>query len=183
MGSVVNQDMDGIGDGHPLRVLFAEAIGEHLARHVSSLGLESEGEYLVGLLLDFMRTDRLYSVRDIDGRPVTSVIEMLAEGDVMLRADSFEREREVHRHIGDYILFWSGVHPAFLRQIKIREPLDLVCDYSSQGKRSYRLVSLFDHGEYAAEAATFRTLSEGFDDFSFVLGQVAKQVRIYGDCA
>ena len=43
------------------------------------------------------------------GRRVWQVAERLVEGDVLLNATSFEREREVHKHIGDFTLFWTGL--------------------------------------------------------------------------
>ncbi len=104
---------------------------------------------------------------------------MLAEGDVRLRADSFDREREVHKHIGDFILFWSGLYPNHLTKLKIVTQANLTCDYTRQGQRSYHLVSTFNHDPYTAEAPIFNTLSERFEDLAFVLGQVSRKSGLY----
>lgn len=155
----------GIDPNHPLYRLFIEHVHETFVRH----GVRSESEieeYLTGLLVGFMHTDGVFAIRDRQGRPVTTVTDMIAEGDVRLNADSFAREREVHKHIGDFILFWSGVYPEFLRQLKLHSGRDLLCDYVQQGKESYYIASTFDHGPYRDEAATFMKLSVGFEEYS-----------------
>jgi hypothetical protein len=65
-----------------------------------------------------VHVDRLYKIRDTQGRRVEEVAEMLAEGDLLHRAQGVEREREVHRHIGNYTLFMTGIFPEFLRRLK-----------------------------------------------------------------
>lgn len=170
--------MANVSPNHPLAVMMADLVREQVSRHIGSVPAKSE-EYLASLLVEFIRTDRLYTIKDADGRPVTSVIEMVAEGDVRLRADSFDREREVHKHIGDYILFWTGIYPDHLRRIKLKTPGDLACDYARQGRDSYHLVSTFDHPPYDREAGLFANLSEGFEDFAFILRQVGRESGIY----
>lgn len=155
----------GIDPNHPLYRLFIEHVHETFVRE----GVRSESEieeYLTRLLVGFMHTDGVYAIRDRRGKPVTTVTDMIAEGDVRLHADSFEREREVHKHIGDFILFWSGVYPEFLRQLKLGSGRDLLCDYVQQGKESYFIAGSFDHGPYREEAATFMKLSVGFEEYS-----------------
>jgi hypothetical protein len=100
---------------------------------------------------------------------------MLAEGDVRLNADSFEREREVHKHIGDYILFWSGLNPHYLQRLKLDDGRELVCDYTRQGKQSYFVVSTFDYRPFDSEAPTFRKLSDGFEGLSAALRRVSRE--------
>ena len=56
--------------------------------------------------------------RHAPGRRVEEVAEMLAEGDLLHRAQSVEREREVHRHVGNYTLFMAGIFPEFLHRLK-----------------------------------------------------------------
>ncbi|MCB0825653.1 MAG: hypothetical protein KDC26_05650 [Armatimonadetes bacterium] len=171
--------MERVSRNHPLAVMFGDLIHDQVARHVTSAGDPSVERYLTSLLLNFLHMDQLFAIKDDAGERVESVIEMVAEGDVRLKADSFEREREVHKHIGDYILFWSGVYPPFLRKLRVWNGAELVCDYTSQGKQSYQLVSTFDHSPYDQVAPTFGKLSEGFDDFTFVLKQVSEQVQLY----
>ena len=168
--------MSNIDRQHSLSVMFREMVQEALASEAPGRALEDVEDYVTELLLAFLRTDQIFSIKDASGRSVTSVYEMLAEGDIRLNADTFEREREVHKHIGDYILFWSGVNPDFLRKLKLDDGRDLVCDYSRQGRQSYHLVSTFDYRPFDQEAPTFKKLSDGFDDFAAALCHVRKHL-------
>lgn len=156
-------------DRHPLYELFQEHVALSLDRTDGLLREPDVEAYMTDLLLTFLHTDRIFPIRDKNGRRLVSVAEMVAEGDVRINADSFEREREVHKHIGDFILFWSGVYPEFLRQLRLRFGQDLICDYVRQGRESYHLVSTFDHAPYDREANTFRKLSVRFEEYSYVL--------------
>jgi hypothetical protein len=163
--------MKPVNPKHPIYSHFAALVAEALSAR--RLPAESQVDsYLTDLLVRFIHSDEVYSVRR-GGRPLESVIEMAAEGDVRLNADSFERERQVHRHIGDYILFWSALYPDYLRRLRLGSGLDLVCDYTSQGRESYFIVSTFEHPPFGDEAPTFRRLSEGFGDYSLALADVA----------
>lgn len=138
-------------------------------------------DYLVDLLNRFVHTDSIFAIRDASQRRLQSVVEMLAEGDVQVRAESFERERLVHRHIGDYILFWSGVYPRFLTQLKAVSCADLLCDYMQQGRESYYFVSLFDRNPFEEEAALFRELSTHFERYTKVLDRSQRELpRAFG---
>lgn len=161
-----------------LHRLFEELVTEALCRHVGSTGHQDVAAYLADLLTDFLHTDRIFGLRDKQGRRLESVADMVQEGDVLLNADSFEREREVHKHIGDFILFWSGVYPEFLRHLKLRVGSDLIYDYTRQGKESYHVVSTFDHQPYDREAPTFRKLSGGFEDYTFILSTVRDRIQV-----
>ena len=119
--------------------------------------------YLTRLLTEFAHIDSLYRLRDLNGRPLREVAEMLYYADVRLGAQSFYQEREVHRHIGDFTLFWTGVYPEALPRMRASLRKDHLIDYVKQGKESYRLVSLFDIGEWREEAPMFRRLSENFE--------------------
>ena len=119
--------------------------------------------YLTRLLTEFAHIDSLYRLRDLNGRPLQEVAEMLYYADVRLGAQSFYQEREVHRHIGDFTLFWAGVYPEALPKLRASLRKDHLIDYVQQGKQSYRLVSLFDIGEWREEAPMFRRLSENFE--------------------
>jgi len=128
---------------HPLVRLFAMLTETNFARHLGWPDVEVIG-YLTNVLTDFVHVDQLYKVRNAQGRRVEEVAEMLAEGDLLHRADTVDREREVHRHIGDYTLFMAGIFPEFLRRLRTSKILispDALLDYVQVGKRSYRIVS------------------------------------------
>lgn len=166
--------MKQVSPNHPLRVLFSEVVDDSLKDTRTAVAPEV-GTYLVDLLVRFIHTESLFAIQR-EGRPLVSVIEMAAEGDVRLNANSFERERQVHRHIGDYILFWSGVYPDYLRRLKTGEGVDLTCDYTDRGRQSYYLVSTFEHHPFGEEAPIFRELSEKFEGCSSTLAVATQRL-------
>jgi len=158
-----------IGDHHPLRDFFVDAIDESLNRRLGIDDGEDVKEYLVQMLINFIHNDGIYDIRNAQGRRVETIAEMLVEGDVRLNADSFDREREVHKHIGDFLLFWSGVYPEFLQYLKAPTSKDAVLDVVEQGRFSYHVASTFEHPPYAQEAETFRKLSSRFVEYQIGL--------------
>ncbi len=155
-----------ISESHPLYLLINDWISDEVARHIDSQGRPQVESYLTHLMADSMDLEQALPLRDADGRPLLSIIEMIAEADIRLNARSFEEEREMRRRIGDYILFWSGVFPEHLKG-----------DYRMQGRESYFIVSSFNQPPHDEEAPIFRDLSEGFDEFAFVMGQVGRRMR------
>lgn len=167
-----------IGSHHPLYMLFREHVATSLDR-TEGLMREADVEaYMTELLLAFTHTDRIFAIRDRTGRRLRSVAEMMAEGDVRLNAESFEREREVNKHIGDFILFWSGIYPEYLRRLKLEFGQDLICDYIRQGRESYYVVSTFDHAPYDEQANTFRKLSVRFEEYAHALRLVRETLPL-----
>ena len=90
---------------------------------------------------------------------------MLVESNPLLEAASFDREREVRKHVGDYTLFMTGLFPENVARIQKtrRPPLDAFVDFVQAGKESYAVVSSFNQFEYKEEAPLFRRLSENFE--------------------
>ncbi len=160
--------------GHPLTRLFASLTERNFAGNLGWPDAEVIG-YLTGVLTDFVHVDQLFKIRTAQGRRVEEVAEMLTEGDLLHRARSVEREREVHRHIGDYTLFMTGIFPEFLHRLKrpraVLSP-DALLDFVRVGKRSYHIVSEFGYGPYAESASLFRKLSENFELCVYGLGYV-----------
>lgn len=153
---------------HPIRDIFADAVHETL---LQKLGVHDEQveTYLTELLVKFMHQDQLFSIRDAYGRRVQSVVEMLAEGDVRLNAMSFEREREVHKHVGDFMLFWGGMFPENLAQ---QGGHRAILDCERQGSESYLIASSFDHEPFNFEAPLLNKLANEFPAYRFGLNLV-----------
>ncbi|RYG26628.1 hypothetical protein EON82_02550 [bacterium] len=158
----------------PLREYFFRTLHWSLTEQMLLNDEEAES-YLADMLVRLMSTEGLYGVRDEQGRPVHSVPEMLAYGDVRLKADSFAQEREVHRHVGDFLLFWSGLFPEGLK--RVRAPL---IDPVDQGRASYAIAGSFDHDPYAHEAPILRRLSERFEEFQEGLRLARRQIGAIG---
>ena len=149
---------------YSLRKFFEDFVWRHF---FDDLRLEEPGvaRYVTDLLADFAHTDSLYRIRNALGRRLEDVGEMLIESNPMLEASSFDRERVVRKHIGDYTLFMMGLFPESVARIRqTRQPrLDAFIDYVQAGKESYAIVSSFDQFEYRDEAPLFRRLSENFE--------------------
>ncbi len=156
--------MKPVSKNHPLYRYFSELVRRSYVEQTASSPEQDIEDYLAHLLLDFVHTDRIFALRDKAGRRLISIADMIAEGDIRLNADSFERERQVHKHIGDFLLFWSGVYPEFLRDLKVKMGEDIIYDYRRQGMESYFVVSTFEHEPYTHEAPTFRKLSARFEE-------------------
>ena len=144
---------------HPLCRLFHTLVAR-------SLGVEGGpvAEYVSGLLVRFTHVKHLYRIRNARGKHLEDVGEMLIESNPMLEARSFDREREVRKHVGDYTLFIAGLFPEHVATLPRRGlRLDAFVDYVKAGKESYHVVSCFDQFEYRQEAPLFRKLSERFE--------------------
>ena len=88
----------------PLRDFFA-GIAEYAFETRLGIADPPLVDYIAGLLTRFIRADSLYAVRDLAGHRLEEVGEMLIEGGARVG----DARREVHRHIGDFTLFWTGV--------------------------------------------------------------------------
>jgi hypothetical protein len=147
-----------------LRQFFDDLVWRHFFADVR-LDEPSVAQYVSDLLADFANTDSLYRIRNVLGERLEDVGEMLIESNPLLEGRSFDRERAVRKHVGDFTLFMTGLFPesvAKTRQTK-RPRLDAFVDFVQAGKESYAIVSSFDQFEYRDEAPLFRRLSENFE--------------------
>ncbi len=151
-----------VPESHPLRKLLVSLTEKTFTGQV---GIQDQDitQYVSNILVDFCSTERLHKVRDARGRPLSDVGEMLVESHPLLEAGSFDREREVRKHIGDYTLFLAGMFPEYLHRRSRRFSMDYFVDYIQTGKESYRIVAEFDYGPYKKYSQTFRKLAENFD--------------------
>ncbi len=162
---------------HPLRKLFTELVRTtffHQLHHYDS----EITSYLADLLVDFTQVDHLYKIRDAAGRRLEDVGEMLIESNPLLAAASFDREREVRKHIGDYTLFFTGLFPEYLKRPRRSLSLDYFVDYVKAGKESYEVVSSYDQFEFRKLAPLFRRLAENFELCVYGLNRVRDELRM-----
>ncbi|MGH7256645.1 MAG: hypothetical protein ACREI3_12820 [Nitrospirales bacterium] len=138
-----------IPDNHPLRRLFGALTERSFSENLGWPDLNVTA-YLSNLLVEFTHVDQLHRIRTKEGDAVEAVVDLLYESEVLHEADSMERERDVHRHIGDFTLFMAGLFPEFLRRIKTANLVyhkDFLVDYVKAGKRSYAIVAKFPDDE------------------------------------
>ncbi len=172
-----------IPKNHPLREYFAALTYRNFARQLGWNDL-NVAEYIADLLVEFTHIDNLFRIRSQKGRRLEEVGEMLLEADVLLNAGSFEREREVHQHIGDFTLFMVGIFPEYLQRIKSRQMIhhaDFLIDYVKVGKQSYKNVSDFDHGDFKDSVLIFRKLAANFELCVVGLGCVRGELERKGN--
>jgi hypothetical protein len=82
--------------------------------------------------------------------------------------------QKVHRHIGDFTLFWTGVYPEVADGMR-RSGKDALIDYHEQGKRAYWIASTIPVEREAASPDVFKRLSENFELCVYGLGEVRRQ--------
>lgn len=135
--------------------------------------------YVATLLTEFCELDNLYKIKNAEGRPLADMGEMLLESDpVYGPAPSFDRERQVRKHIGDYSLFFSGMFPESINHHRLRKyRLEGLLDFVKAGKESYYIVSKFEHFEYAKVAPLFRRMSQEFERLVYGLNQVKNELQ------
>ena len=152
-----------IRPNHPLARLFRELVQRRFYDDSHIKDGDVTG-YISGLLVRFTDVRELYRIRNARGKRLEDVGEMLIESNPLLEASSFDRERAVRKHIGDYTLFLCGLFPEYVARLPRRSlRLDSIVDYVKAGRESYRVVSYFDQFEYRAEAPLFRKLAECFE--------------------
>lgn len=128
-------------------------------------------DYLSDLLLRFVRIDSIHRVRRTTGEPITEVYSMLLEAQKRIGL----AKREVHRHIGDFTLFWSGVYPESLRRVRGQTSVDGFLDYCVQGKRAYAIAAEIENGKENPPADLLQRLSEQFDLCAYGLREIRRE--------
>lgn len=152
---------ESIGRIHPLRSLIRESI-EFGIMNRSVKNKEAISYIEEEVLCGFVNTKNLYKIHNSDGKPLDDIADMLPEGDMLFNSQSFEREFQVHKHIGDYTLFMLGMFPSYLARKKGKEFLlgkiyipsaSLSEQYMLQGRRSYIIASEIEKEKVFAELA------------------------------
>jgi hypothetical protein len=111
-------------------------------------------EYVAGILVEFVRVERLFKQTDAAGRRLEYLFEMLEEAET---SGAIGRRR-AYKHMGDYALFMTGLFPEYLERSRRRPSLIY---YIEQGKSSYARLATLDPWE--SYAALFRKLADRFE--------------------
>lgn len=166
-----------ISESNPLQRFFQELV----ARNYGEIGVRNSEvqAYVSNLLTEFCDAENLYKLRDENGEPMHDVGAMLLAADpVYGSASSFDRERQVRKHIGDYSLFFTGMWPEALNHFRLRRArMEGLIDFIRAGKESYFIVSKFEHFEYAKVAPLFRKMSHEFEQLVYGLNQVKNDLE------
>ena len=162
-----------------LQDFFGGLVNETFASTIGLTDLDLT-KYISVMLSEFCQAQELYKIRNAAGRPLSDVGELLLESDpVYGPAPSFDREREVRKHIGDYTLFFAGMFPESINHYRLRrQRLENLVDFIKAGKESYYLVSKFDVFEYAEAAPLFAKLADRFEDCVCGLNMVKNELDV-----
>lgn len=156
--------MSAQAQNHPLEPFFQQAVRNS---YEGKLGLRDPDVtgYIARLLCEFSDARNLYKVRDPEGRPIEELDEMVRAADpVNGSASSFDEERALRKHIGDYALFVGGMYPEATDSTRARRRHQpSLEELISAGKESYFIVSQFNLFEYEQEAPLFARLSDSFE--------------------
>jgi hypothetical protein len=168
-----NQNHAMIPESHPLQELFTELVHEHFDHDIGLRDAEMQ-DYVANILSEFCEVEQLFKLRNASNRALDDVGEMLLQADpVYGPAPSFDRERQVRKHIGDYTLFLSGMFPESINHYRLRrQRLENFVDFIKAGKESYYIVSKFDQFEYANLAPLFAKLAREFESCVYGLNLV-----------
>jgi hypothetical protein len=149
---------------HPLEPFFQQAVRNSYEGKLGLYDPDVTG-YIARLLCEFSEADNLYKVRDEMGRPIAELDEMVQAADpVHGSAPSFDAERALRKHIGDYALFVAGMYPeAMGSNRRMRRHYPSLGELIHAGKESYFIVSQFNLFEYEQEAPLFARLSDRFE--------------------
>ena len=167
-----------IPESHPLQELFQDLVGRHYAHEIGIRDPQIVA-YVSHLLAEFCEADQLFKVHNASNRQLDDVGEMLLESDpVYGPAPSFDRERQVRKHIGDYTLFLAGMFPESINHFRLRrQRLENFVEWVKAGKESYYIVSKFEHFEYAKVAPLFASLSKNFEGCVYGLNMVKNDLE------
>lgn len=160
-------------ESEPLEQFFLELVGR---RYAELIGIRDPQivNYVASLLAEFCDARQLLKICSNSGKPLSDVGEMLVESNpVYGPASSFDRERQVRKHIGDYTLFYTGMFPESINHSRLRRcRLESFVEWMKAGKESYYIVSKFEYFEYAKVAPLFATLSQNFEQCVYGLNMV-----------
>ena len=166
-----------VPESSPLQRFFSEIV----ERNYDEVGVrQAEVQaYVANLLAEFCESENLFKIKNEDGRSLSDVGEMLLESDPIYGpAPSFDRERQVRKHIGDYSLFFSGMFPESLNHHRLRKHrLAGFLDFIKAGKESYYIVSKFEYFEYAKVAPLFSRMAQDFERLVYGLNQVKNELQ------
>jgi hypothetical protein len=159
---------------HPLRRLFS-GVTEQTFQLTLGVADPPLIDYLSELLARFIHFDAIFRLKNPAGKRLEEVAEMLIEAESL--PPEGRTAREVHRHIGDFTLFWTGLYPEMLKRLRSALTRDSFIDYCEQGKRSYYIASTYDDDAFREEAPVLRRLSTEFELCAYGLSQVRRELE------
>jgi len=129
-------------------------------------------DYVSQLLYRFLRADGALKVKGTAGGPWVDLSALMLEAQLRVG----EAQREVHRQLGDFALFWAGLFPESLRRTAGTQTTDRFADYCQQGKRAYLIASQLTVADDAeAPGPVLERLSHEFEMCAYGLREVRRE--------
>jgi hypothetical protein len=166
--------------GHPLEPFFHQVVRNNYEGKLGWHDADVTG-YVARLLCEFSESENLYRVRDEMGHPIEELEEMVQAADpVNGTAPSFDAERALRKHIGDFALFVGGMYPEATGTVgRGRRHYPSLEELIHAGKESYFIVSQFNLFEYEREAPLFARLSDRFERCVLGLALVREELETH----
>ena len=128
-------------------------------------------DYVSEMLVRFVKSDAIYGVRNPARRAADAGDRHAGRGP----GPAGRRPGgEMHRHIGDFTLFWTGVYPEIADRMR-QGRKDSLLDYRDQGKRNYYLASTLPADDASGARRVLKRLSDNFELCVYGLGEVRRQ--------
>lgn len=160
-----------VPEGNSLRRFFS-GLAEHVFEARLGVADPPLVDYLSDMLLRFTSSEQFVRIRALDGRPIEEVADMMSEGQQRIGS----ARREVHRHIGDIALFWTGVYPEVLKRMRSGYQKDCFIDYCRQGKQAYFVAATIDsQPNDDPPCDVLERLGTQFDMCAYGLGEIRRQ--------
>ncbi|MCE9545387.1 MAG: hypothetical protein K8T25_07710 [Planctomycetia bacterium] len=128
-------------------------------------------DYVTELLARFIRCDEAFGIRDPSGRRLGGLARLLAEAELRVGPT----RRQLHRHIGDFALFWAGLYPEALDLVEGPPRDEQFHEYCSHGKRAYFIASTLPPAKDDADSQVLLKLSTEFETCVSGLGEVRRE--------
>lgn len=129
--------------------------------------------YVSDLLVRFTKSESLNRIGQWNGLRAPQVVALLTQS----QTESGVDRRELHRHIGDFTLFWTGLYPESLQRLK-RDHSDCFLEFCLEGKRAYGIASEISKGTDEERPPTndlLHRLSQQFDLCAEGLREIRRQ--------
>lgn len=129
-------------------------------------------DYLSALLVHCVRADPLHGFRAAGGQVIRELGRMVEEAETRIGA----ARRRVHRYIGDFAMFWTGVFPESLRRTEADCDVDTFETYCLLGKQAYLVASSIPpEAADAAASDVLERLGRDFERCAYGLREVRRQ--------
>ncbi|MEM7230859.1 MAG: hypothetical protein AAF517_01710 [Planctomycetota bacterium] len=172
---------------HPLKKVFRAALDRAFGEYRNLYSPDVAEHLEDNVLGDFVHVDRVYRLRDMEGRRLEDFSDMI---ELSRQNEGPERRFEVDRYIGDFVIFMGGFFPSLLRGtgfptepmisrvgaivVNYERPFDY---YIAEGRNAYsraaKTARIFD----PESQHTYQKLGSQIEDYLDLVGAVKRFIE------